>query len=322
MYAPRFGGGCPAAQACQKMNAPAATPLITVITPCLNGVRYLGEAIESVLAQHYPHVEHVVVDGGSNDGTLELMARYPHLRVLMGPDAGVYSALNKALQAARGEIIGILNSDDCYASGALLSAADYFAEHDAVGLAGEAVSFRDVIGGTEDVARFTGAGEDLLYHATLGNPSMNAWFFRTAAFSRIGVFDASYRVAGDREIMLRLACSGLKIGQIPQLFYRYRIHAGSMTFAGNQEIWDLVGREHIKMTGDYLRKPALPTRVRRLLIQSRTRDTLRSAMRSVRRRDLRSFFFHLRAGTRHDPMWPFRFAKRAIRELFHPISVK
>jgi len=54
-------------------------------------------------------------------------------------------------------------------------------------------------------------GKDLLYHATLGNPSMNAWFFRTSVFAQIGIFDASYKVAGDREFMLRLACQWIAV---------------------------------------------------------------------------------------------------------------
>jgi glycosyltransferase involved in cell wall biosynthesis len=298
------------------MNPQSAAPLITVITPCLNSVSYVAESIESVVEQRYPSVEHIVADGGSTDGTLEILSRFPHLKILPGPDGGVYSALNKALTAARGEIIGILNADDCYAAGALLTAGEYFAQHDVMALAGDAVSFRGASKAAHDeVARFTGAGEDLLYHAALGNPSMNAWFFRAGVFGQIGFFDASYRVAGDREFMLRLACSGLRSAQISQLLYRYRIHPGSMTFGGNQEIWDLIGREHNKMTDDYLRKPDLPRRARELLKQSRARDTLRLAIRSSRRRDLRAFIFYLRAGTRHDPLWPLRFAKRAIRRL-------
>jgi glycosyltransferase involved in cell wall biosynthesis len=298
------------------MNASITAPTITVITPCLNSARYIGEAIESVAEQRYANVEHIVADGGSTDGTLEILSRYPHLKILAGPDEGVYSALNRALETAKGEIIGILNSDDCYARDALSTVSDYFSENDAMALSGDAVSFRGASNAAADeVARFTGAGEDLLHHATLGNPSMNAWFFRAAVFAQIGVFDASYRVAGDREFMLRLACSGLRCGQISKLVYRYRIHPGSMTFGGNEEIWETIVSEHNRMTADYLRKPALSKRARSLLTRTRTRETLQMAIRSARNRRWRQLVFYARAGIRYDAIWPLRFAGHMLAAL-------
>jgi glycosyltransferase involved in cell wall biosynthesis len=295
------------------MNARIAAPTITVVTPCLNSARYIGEAIESVLEQRYPNVEHIVADGGSTDGTLEVLSRYPHLKILAGPDKGVYSALNRALETAKGEIIGILNSDDCYARDALSTASDHFSQDGVMALSGDAVSFRGASNAVEDeVARFSGAGEDLLYHATLGNPSMNAWFFRAAVFAQIGVFDASYRVAGDREFMLRLACSGLRCEQISKLVYRYRIHPDSMTFGGNEEIWDTIVSEHNRMTADYLRRPALSKRARSLITRSRTRETLQMAIRSARHRRWGQLVFYARAGMRYDAIWPLRFARHML----------
>lgn len=80
----------------------------------LNRAGMISTAIESVLAQNDPSVEHIIVDGASSDGTAEVLARYGHLRVVSEPDGGVYEALNKGIALARGEIIGQLNSDDFY----------------------------------------------------------------------------------------------------------------------------------------------------------------------------------------------------------------
>jgi glycosyltransferase involved in cell wall biosynthesis len=303
------------------MSARPDAPKISVITPCLNSARYVGEAIESVVEQRYPHVEHIVADGGSTDGTLELLSRYSHLTILAGPDGGVYAALNNALALAKGEIIGILNSDDCYARDALSTAAACFAEDGIMALAGDAVSFRGASNAAEaEVARFTGAGRDLLYHATLGNPAMNAWFFRAAVFDQIGVFDASYRVAGDREFMLRLACSRLRCEHISKLVYRYRIHPGSLTFGGDEEIWETVVSEHIRMTADYLRQPDLSKRARNLITRVRTRETLRMAFRSARDRRWRQLIFYASAGMRYDAIWPLRFARRMLAVIGERLS--
>jgi glycosyltransferase involved in cell wall biosynthesis len=305
------------------VSAQRFSPRISVITPCLNGARYLGEAIESVLMQGYSNIEHIVADGGSTDGTLEILSRYSHLKILSSPDRGMYDALNRALAVAEGELIGILNSDDCYADDIFSSVVEAFRDESVMALAGGAVAFGDAA--NDDplvVERLTPVGIDLLFQSTLGNPSINAWFFRASVFAQIGRFDATYRVAGDREFMLRFAFSGLGYVETQKLVCRYRMHPDSMTFGGNEEIWDTVLREHSRMTDLYLCKPALSKRARVLIKQARTRDTLLGAIHAARQYDLRKLILHAVAGTRHDPVWPARFAKRAMYVLAVKIGLR
>src|SRR5918992_2241290 len=91
-----------------------SAPLVSVVTPSLNQGRYLREAIESVRAQTYSPIEHVVVDGGSTDETLDILSEYDHLRWVSEPDRGQSHALNKGFAMATGEIFGWLNADDAY----------------------------------------------------------------------------------------------------------------------------------------------------------------------------------------------------------------
>jgi glycosyltransferase involved in cell wall biosynthesis len=88
--------------------------LLSIITPTYNRANYIMDAVESVLSQDYPNVEHIIIDGQSKDGTLELLGRYPHLKVISEPDSGMYDALNKGLMKAQGDVIGWVNSDDLF----------------------------------------------------------------------------------------------------------------------------------------------------------------------------------------------------------------
>jgi glycosyltransferase involved in cell wall biosynthesis len=294
---------------------------ISIITPCLNGATHIRDAIDSVLQQHHEETEHIIADGGSTDGTLDILQRYPHLRILSSRDRGIYDALNRALPLVRGELIGILNSDDCYAEDLFRHVVESFQDATVMAVAGEAVSFR---GAADDaritVERFPVGEADLLFRSTLGSPCINAWFFRAAVFTRLGAFDPAYRIAGDREFMLRFACSGLRHVETNRLVCHYRIHPGSLTFGGNHAIWETVLREHGRIAAVYLRNPAVSERARALITQAHTRDTLAAAIYCARRREVRPLLRHAAAGTRYDPAWPARFAKRALRELAQALS--
>jgi len=94
-------------------------PRISIVTPSFNQGKYIAESIESVMAQQYPNLEHIVVDGGSTDGTLDILKRFPHLEVISEPDGGQADAINKGFGQATGDIWGFLNSDDTLLPGAL-----------------------------------------------------------------------------------------------------------------------------------------------------------------------------------------------------------
>jgi len=293
---------------------------VSVITPCLNGARYLAEAIQSVLIQRCPHLEHIVVDGGSTDGTLEVLRRYPHVQVISGPDRGMYDALNKGLTFARGEIIGVLNSDDCYAVDALAPIGEIFRDQDTMALVGEAVYFRDLGPySQEEVDRFIPTDTDLLELATLG-PAFNAWFFRRSVFAKVGQFDAGYRIAGDREFMLRFALTGPRFARVDRPIYRYRMHPDSLTMGGNDHTWEQLLRENVRMTEVHLSRPGLSPRARYLIRQIHTRDTLKMAVRSARRRELNKLLFYSAAGMRRDPLWAARLVKRAMTALARRVA--
>jgi glycosyltransferase involved in cell wall biosynthesis len=121
------------------MSAPSTRGLVSIVTPCLNSARFVRETIESVAAQDYPRIEHIVVDGGSTDGTLEILARYAGLTVITGPDRGAADAINRGFREARGEYFNYLNADDVLLPSAISAAVKALEEvPDAAGVYGDA----------------------------------------------------------------------------------------------------------------------------------------------------------------------------------------
>jgi len=298
--------------------------LISIITPSLNRADMIVTAIESVLAQNYPHFEHLIIDGGSTDGTLDVLAKYPHLKVISEPDNGMYDALNKGLKLAHGEILGFLNSDDLYAPGVFKEVAAHFANATVDAMAGRAEIFREGEDGNfENVMEIASSGpEHLLEQTVFGIPAFNAWFFRRSVFERIGTFDTGYRIISDREFMIRLALAGIVYARTDHLLYQYRQHAGSMTISGNKTNSTKIVQEHLKMTDCFLRKTGMPEKAKQYLRKMRTRDTLSMAISHLHKREFGRAWFYAREGIWSDWGWPLKLASCAFHWLTHSVSGK
>ncbi|MBI5137338.1 MAG: glycosyltransferase [Nitrospirae bacterium] len=306
----------------------AAPPRISIVTPCLNRAGFIRAAVESVLAQHYPNVEHLIADGGSTDGTLEILAEYPHLQVVSEPDLGLYDALNKAVARATGDVIGHLNSDDLYPSGCLHAVAAAFAAAPDAGM---------VAGGAELLAARPGGGWQVvcdypaarhaplsLREITIGAPIINARFFRRAVYARVGGYDPAYPIAADRDFLLRAAIAGVSGPVVPQTLYQYRAHAGSLTMqAGGPHALACI-REYLRMAERYLADPAMPAHVRAACRRWHGKaaiDGALEALRDGRPGDALRFAW---AGWRHAPLFPaalggsilWRLARMPLRPMF------
>jgi glycosyltransferase involved in cell wall biosynthesis len=213
----------------------------SVITPCLNRVELIGPTIESVIAQDYSDFEHWIIDGGSTDGTLDLLKRYRHLRLVSEADRGVYDAMNKGIRLATGEVLILLNSDDLLARGAFSLVADIF--RNAIGtmiVSAGCQIFQSRSDGVEiEMHRYDDPRRNALSlrNVTIGTPNINARFFRRKVFEQIGEFDLAYPIAADRDFLIRVALRQLPDAPIAKVLYRYRWHAGSLTMnAGSDSL--------------------------------------------------------------------------------------
>jgi glycosyltransferase involved in cell wall biosynthesis len=204
----------------------ASAPVVSVVTVCFNAARHLEGAITSVLAQTYPAIEHIVVDGGSTDGTLEIIRSLEprfagRLRWVSEPDAGIYDAMNKGIAMAKGELVGLLNADDEYVPDAVERiVAAWRADPSAGAIYGDV----EVIGETGETLRLEMAGavapgtrpERLPFcHQSL--------FVARRVYSEIGSFDNGYRILADYEWLLRAIDRGVRFAHLPGVVARFRV---------------------------------------------------------------------------------------------------
>jgi len=274
----------------------------------------ITDAIESVLTQGFQPFEHIIVDGGSTDGTLETLMQYPHLKVISESDQGMYDALNKGLEIATGEIIGFLNTDDMYAENIFNTVARKFDDLDVMAVTGRAIVFSELSDGKMKIVdNYSPEDRSLMENLTMGGGFFNAWFFRKSTFDRIGKFNADYKIVGDRDFMFRFALSNLKYTAINELVYKYRMHEDSLTFDknGDKRAWS--ADEHLAMTGFYLVNQNLPDLVRKLLIQLRTLETVDMAARSMWMWNYKKFVHYALEGFRYYPAWPLRFIQYVLK---------
>jgi glycosyltransferase involved in cell wall biosynthesis len=208
-------------------------PSFSIVTPSFNRAGSIARSIESVLAQDYPAFEHLVIDGGSTDGTREILARYPHLHVISEPDRNLYDAINKGLRLARGDVVGLLNSDDVYAPGAFAAVAPVFGDPGIELAIGGAEMFTSLDGRETITRRFTSPRAIGLCEANaIGNVTLiNGCFWRPSLHERIGLFDDRFPLAADKDFWMRLVLDHPVHRLLPVVLYRYLSHPGSLTFA-------------------------------------------------------------------------------------------
>lgn len=294
------------------------SPLVSIITPCLNRAEFVAQAVESVLQQKYPCVEHIIVDGVSTDGTLDVLRRYPHLRVYSEPDEGMYDALNKGIQIARGKIIGVINTDDLYEPNILNSVVDIFmVNHDIGAVLGGATIFRDVsVGNQEILASFPPYRHgEFLSQATLGVPLFNAWFFRKEIFDRYGFFATQYRIAADRDFLIRLAIKELQYVRLDKTVYHYRHHPGSFTI-NNENTAETEGFfEDRAIAEDYISQKGIPFKQRRYFLGWHSQITTNQTLFALSQAHIWKAFSYAWRGWTHNFWWPMVFVRSAFSSM-------
>lgn len=215
------------------MNEPAVmskkeTPLVSFVTPSYNTLEYLKETIRSIHDQGYPNLQHIVMDGGSTDGTVEYASSLPYITFISEKDRGQSHAINKALALCEGEIIGWLNSDDTSNPGAIDFVVQFFLEHPEVDYLHSDVNILDKNGAV--VGRSIGEELNLDKIVRINPVKQPSLFMRKRVLETLGLLREDLHYVMDREFWLRFCIRGLKGQYIEgKTLANFRLMAGTKT---------------------------------------------------------------------------------------------
>jgi glycosyltransferase involved in cell wall biosynthesis len=219
----------------------APRTLVTIVTPTLNQAPFLEAALRSVRNQTYPNIEHIVIDGGSTDGTLDILRRAaehaptPHdpdsraMHWTSEPDRGMYDAVNKGLDLARGDVLAYLASDDAYLPWAIETVMRVFERRPRVELVyGDGIKIEEETG-AQRLRLFPPFDRvSLANYESLMQPAV---FWRRGLYERLGGFDSAMRYVADLDYWLRAAAAGAGIAHVDEVLAVERIHAGRLSSA-------------------------------------------------------------------------------------------
>lgn len=192
-------------------------PLISVITVVLNRAETIGSAINSVRSQTYNNVQYLIQDGCSSDGTIQIIETLaPEASFESKPDGGIYEAINTAIARADGDIIGLMHSDDEFASPDILDCVEeIFRDQDVDGIYGD-LNYVSSISSRKAIRKWT-AGTFSMKKVKRGwMPPHPTLYIRKDVLTRLGGYDCSYRISADYEAMLRWITQGLRLAYLPK----------------------------------------------------------------------------------------------------------
>ena len=200
---------------------------ISIITVTLNSASFINHCLESVKRQTYDNIEHIIIDGGSNDGTLSLLkSKKKQISTLISEsDNGIYDAMNKGLKIAKGEIIGFLNSDDFYATNDVLdSVYKLFKNNPTLDACYSDLEYVNALD-TSKIIRYWKSSNFVFGAFSNGwCPPHPTFFVKRSIYKQYGNFDINYKIASDAELMMRfMEVKKIKVKYEPKVWVKFRI---------------------------------------------------------------------------------------------------
>ena len=240
-------------------------PLVSIVTPSYNQKDFLGDTILSVLGQDYPALEYFVIDGGSTDGSVEIIKKYADKLTgwVSKPDHGQTDAINKGFARSQGEIMAWLNSDDIYNPGAVSSAVEFLQKNPDIGLVYGDTDLIDASG--QKIGRFN--AQQTSYQRLMKGGvyiPQPAAFWRRDLWERSGPLDPSFYFAMDYDLWVRFAKLA-PIQYFPELWASFRIHGEGKTTVSDDRCWPEMRVVH-KREGGSIFSPFMAKYILRMIL--------------------------------------------------------
>ena len=222
----------------------SAKPLVSVVTPVYNAEDTIAETINSIISQSYENIEYIIIDGGSNDGTLEIIKAFEDRIAywLSEKDGGMYEAVNKGFRAARGEIVSYLNADDIYNPGAVAIAVGHFLKYDSTFIHSDCEMI-DAAGRPIYRQRCFFFNPATYISWSFSNICQQTAFWRKAVHEKIGYFNEDFKYAGDFEFFARVS-RNFRVDGLKVCLAKYRMHVDAISFVHKKEMQAEVSRIH------------------------------------------------------------------------------
>lgn len=240
-------------------------PLVSIVTPSFNQAPYLEATIRSVLSQDYPRLEYIIVDGGSTDGSLEIIRKYAAKLAwwTSEKDKGQTDALNKGFAHAEGNLFAWLNSDDTYQPGAVASAVGFLQGDPQLGLVYGDSNYINEAG--QVIGKFPAAQTDLhrLRQGYVHIPQQ-ASFFRGDLWRSVGPLDPSFYFAMDYDLWVRIAARA-QVKYVPHTWANFRLHTAGKTISADDRCWPEMIRVHYRDGGRFFSMIVAKYYVRKLV---------------------------------------------------------
>ncbi len=233
---------------------PEILPKISVITPSFNQARYIAETIDSVLSQDYPHLEYIVMDGGSTDGSAEIIQRYaPRLAYWVSePDRGQSHAINKGFAHCTGDLVAWLNSDDVYLPGALRAVGEAYAANPGRIIAGAVVNHWEESGREKVILQRLEMGRMLRFWSKEWSWHQPGIFFPRSALAKAGSLEESLHYCMDYDLVLRVLPQ-YEVSAFDRPLVRFRVHesakGGGNNFDEFLAEWSRVSKRYWSVAG-------------------------------------------------------------------------
>lgn len=197
-------------------------PLISVITVTYNAKSYLEQTMQSVFAQTYPNIEYIIIDGGSIDGTLDIIKHHEKKIAfwVSEKDNGIYDAMNKGIRSAKGELIGIINASDYYEPDAISEIVKEYLQHQDVGIFHGNINMLNMDGSFFKQKTASKDVDNLCNGFSLFHPT---FFVTKSTYNQMGAYDTNFKIAADYDFSLRCANAHVKFFHIDKVISSFRV---------------------------------------------------------------------------------------------------